>query len=882
VSADNSNDNNTQSFIALTSGTLVSHYRIVEKIGAGGMGEVYLAEDTQLDRKVALKFLPPHLCQDEDCRKRFKREAQAAAKLSHPNIIHVYEVSEYQGRPFFAMEHIEGRSLRDVKAEELDVDRIIGIAIQLCDGLYTAHSAGVTHRDIKPSNIIVDSSGRPKLLDFGLAVVKGGEHLTRTGSTLGTVGYMSPEQIEGKATDARSDLFSLGVVLYELIASKSPFRRDDETATLKAILQDTPEPLARYKSSVPDDLQRVVGKLLEKDPTLRYQSAAGVIPDLKKLSAASTVSMVSERKPDRWNRYVVPSAVVILLAVVAIWYFGYRDQTPSTSSTDDRIMLAVLPFENLGDPEDEFFADGITDEITSKVGVLDGLGVIARTSILQYKGTTKRIAEIGSELNVDYILEGTIRWDKSGEVEKVRITPQLIRVSDETHLWADNYERDLTQIFTVQSEIAGHVAEALDITLRTTHRRLLEATPTGNLDAYVYFLRGRENFELGRWQGPGETAIEMLERAVELDSSFSTAYAWLARAYGVVYLNRPDYSELSDLAKHAAEAAYRLSNQGPDGHMAMGYYYYYCRKEYDLALQHFSSVLVAQPNNSDAIEAIAYIQRRLGKWEESLSSLQRAAELDPRSIRKVLEMQTNSLALRQYDLGRQYFELGCEISPDAKALYDIECWRWVMGYGDTRQARQIIEKGQRRIGPGPLAEELEYLDILDRDFESALQRRPTADASTPLDDFDYYLLKGYIYLLLGDSSTAFLYADSARTKYERIVAQASESPIPRSRLAVALAGVGRYEEAMRECERALGVFSRTEDALLYPFVLADAARVYVLSGDYDRAVEMLDSLLSIPSVYSVHELKLDPLYDPLRDHPRFKALIEKYENEYGN
>jgi tetratricopeptide (TPR) repeat protein len=314
--------------------------------------------------------------------------------------------------------------------------------------------------------------------------------------------------------------------------------------------------------------------------------------------------------------------------------------------------------------------------------------------------------------------------------------------------------------------------------------------------------------------------------------------------------------------------------------MAMGYYYYYCEKEYGLALQHFSSVLVDQPNNSDAIEAIAYIQRRFGKWEESLESLRRAAELDPRSIRKVIEMQLGALALRQYDLAREYFELGCRISPDAKDLYERESWRYIMAYGDTRRARQTIEEGQRLTGPGPMAEELELLDILDRDFESALQRRPTSDASLPFDDFDYYLFKGYIYFHLGDSSASLSYFDSARVKYEGITAEVPDFPVPHSRFAVALAGVGRFEEALRECSTALSILSRTEDALFYPVVLTDAAHVYVLSRNYDRAIETLDSILSVPFIFSVETLKLDPFYDPLRDLPLYQALVEKYEKRH--
>ena len=241
-------DDNTRSFVPISKGTMISHYKIIEKIGAGGMGEVYLADDTKLDRKVALKFLPQHLCQDSECRARFKREAQAAAKLSHPNIITIHEVSEYQKRPYFVMEHVEGRALKDViKKDELSISKIIELAIGICEGLEKAHRAGIIHRDIKPSNIIIDTEDRPKLLDFGLAAIQGSEKLTMTGSTLGTIGYMSPEQIEGRDIDQRSDLFSLGVVLYEMIASRPPFEGDTEAATLKSILNDTPEPLHRNR-----------------------------------------------------------------------------------------------------------------------------------------------------------------------------------------------------------------------------------------------------------------------------------------------------------------------------------------------------------------------------------------------------------------------------------------------------------------------------------------------------------------------------------------------------------------------------------------------------------------------------------------------------------
>jgi serine/threonine protein kinase len=284
-------DDKTRTHVLLTSGTMVSHYRIIEKIGAGGMGEVYLAEDTELNRKVALKFLPPHLCQDADCRTRFKREAQAAAKLNHPNIVTIYEVSEFNGRPFFAMEHVEGQSLRDlIKAKELPIERVIELAIQICEGLHKAHQSGIVHRDVKPANILIDADGRAKILDFGLASVTGSDHLTKTGSTLGTIGYMSPEQAKGEEVDQRSDIFSLGVVLYEMITSKSPFKTDNDAATLRNITDQEPEPLARYKAGVSSELQIIISKALQKDGALRYQHADELSADLKSVRSTGETS----------------------------------------------------------------------------------------------------------------------------------------------------------------------------------------------------------------------------------------------------------------------------------------------------------------------------------------------------------------------------------------------------------------------------------------------------------------------------------------------------------------------------------------------------------------------------------------------------------------
>jgi serine/threonine protein kinase/tetratricopeptide (TPR) repeat protein len=885
MAADESHDDKTQTHIVLAKGTTVLHYRIVGKIGAGGMGEVYLAEDTELDRKVALKFLPSHLCQDEDCRKRFKREAQAAAKLSHPNIVTIHEVGEHQARRYFVMEHIEGRSLRDVKAEELDIDRIIGIAIQLCDALHSAHTAGVTHRDIKPSNIIIDSSGRPRLLDFGLAMVKGGEHLTKTGSTLGTVGYMPPEQIEGKETDARSDLFSLGVVLYELIANKSPFRRDDETATLKAILQDTPQPLARYNSNVPDDLQRVITKLLDKDPTLRYQSAAGVIPDLKKLSTSSTTSVAIERKRDRWNRYVVPSALIILLAVLAVWYFGYRDQEPSTTSKDDRIMLAVLPFKNLGSTEDEYFADGVTEEILSRLAAIKDLGVVSSTSSFTYKNTDKTIRQIAEELAVDYVLEGTIRWDKSGEVSVVRVTPQLIQADGDIHLWSRSYDEAITNVFAVQSHIAGQIASVLDIQMTASEEIQVTNVPTENMAAYDYYLRGNNYFEYTSEKSRLNNAIQMYQKAIERDPRFAMAYVKLSMAHTEMIWQAYDISEARyALAEEAIAMASEISPDLPEIHLARGVYYFRGLADYPRGLKELQIASQELPSNTQVILYIGTALRHIGMWEQAESEYKRAIELDPRDTPLLEALAVLLTNLHRYREADSLCDCVLELKPD-----DAHIYRWKIGLslfqtGTTDEGRSILNEARERTGEDFPCQSW-YLDVYDGRYESALTtlfQSKTWDC-TWLTQYDWYVQVGDCFRFLNERDQATVYYDSARILIEIEVSSAGVAMRSWNRacLAYVYAALGRKADALREGRLSVQEWPVSKDAFCGPIKHEWLAKTYTLLGEYDLAVEQLEYLTSIPAGLLPLPFLKSAYFTPLRNHPRFQALIEKYENEYG-
>jgi len=876
----------TRTHVVLTKGMMVGHYRIVEKIGAGGMGEVYLAEDTKLKRQVALKFLPHYLTSDRNSKARFTREAQAVAKLNHPNIITIHEVSEYQGRPFFAMEHVEGKSLRDlIKIKEASLERVIDLATQICDGLREAHEAGIVHRDIKPSNIVVDAYGRPKILDFGLAAVQGGEHLTKTGSTLGTVRYMSPEQVQGDEVDQRSDLFSLGIVLYEMIAGQTPFDRNNEAATLKAITLDNPEPLTRYKTDVPDELQRTVSKLLEKDPSMRYQSAAGVISDLKRLVTPTQSSIVATpaKRPSRWPLLAGVGVVVVIGALA--WY-SFQPEEEAVKSTD-KIMLAVLPFENLGSSEDEYFADGITEEILTNLARLSGLGVISRTSAMQYKHTDKGLREIGKELGVDYVLEGTIRWDKTGEISRVRIHPQLIRVYDDVHVWADRYDAVLSDVFEVQSSIAEKVAQALNVTLLESERQALAEQPTENTEAYDYYLRGKQYYSIGAGRDDHRSAEAMHLKAIELEPEFAQAYAELGIVYTDMYWDFYDRTEQRlTAAKEAIDRALQLAPDDPVAHLALGWYHYHGHLDYERALKEFAVVLEKEPSNSLAIASIAWVKRRQGQWDEAIEGLRKATELNPREPHLQYELGLTLAVCRRYEEAEHHFDHAVRLAPDYLWAYLMKSWLHGVGLGDTKQARRVLEEAQQRNDRWPQLTFFEWLyNCMDGEFDQALSL-VTAPGQIYLrqdtDSAEYYLYKGEIYRYMNESDLMMPYYDSARVVLERKVADKPDEAAYHSTLGVAHAGQGRKEDAIREGRRAVELMPVSKDALTGATYLRQLAQTYTMVGEYDLAIDQLEYLLTIPSDVSVHWLKRGPTWKPLRDHPRFQVLMEKYEKEHGN
>lgn len=591
MSEEKPHEDQTEYFPALSADTQVAQYKIIEKIGSGGMGDVYLAHDNELDRKVALKFLTPHLCQVQDCRKRFKREAQAAAKLDHHSIVTVYEVGEFHTRPYIAIQFIEGKSLKDKLNEgEMPLQTAIDLVTKLCKGLSNAHDSGIIHRDIKPSNILIDTRGNPHLVDFGLAAVQGCEQLTQSGSTMGTLEYMSPEQIRGDPLDNRSDIFSLGVVMYEMITGRTPFRADNITAIMNRILQAEPLPIGQFNPDTPPRLQNIITRLLEKEPGKRYKSAREVCCELEQLTGKSS---------------------------------------PVVTQSDPDSSIAVLPFANLSaDPEQEYFCDGMAEEIINALTKLRGLRVVARTSCFAFKGKQEDIREIGKKLNVNTVLEGSVR--KAGN--RLRITAQLINVADGFHLWSERYDRQMEDVFDIQDEITAAIVENLKGKLLDYVESKDLKHKISNLDAYHLYLQGRYHWNRRSTEAMLR-AIELFEKAIALEPNYALAYAGLADCYAVLHQNwnmQPE--EIFPKAREYALKALELDNNLAEAHASLAMVLFYRDWDWPGAEREFRKAIELNPGYATAYQWHALFLASRMRIEEAVAYIRKALDLDPMSL----------------------------------------------------------------------------------------------------------------------------------------------------------------------------------------------------------------------------------------------------------
>ena len=667
-------------------GQTISHYRILEKLGEGGMGVVYKAEDTALQRTVALKFLPPELTRDAEAKQRFLHEARAAAALDHSNICNVHEINETPaGEVYLVMACYEGETLRKKLAQgPLPLGEAVGLALQAGEGLAEAHAQGIVHRDIKPANLFVTVKGQLKILDFGLAKLVGASVLTRSGSTLGTAAYLSPEQARGEAADARSDIWSLGVVLYELVAGRTPFQGEYAQAVMYGILNENPQPLTGVRTGVPPELERVVTKCLAKDPAERYPHAEDLLVDLRRVRAelggttpvpaASGPAGRAPAKPapvhwftGRRRVAVLALAGVAVIAAAVATYLATRGREPEVGPPAGKVMLAVLPMENLsGDPQQEFFSDGLTEEMIAQLGRLEPkrLGVIARTSAMQYKHTPKGIGQIGRELGVEYVLEGSVR--RAGS--RVRVTAQLIQVRDQTHLWAESFERDVADVFAVQAEVAERVARSLAIELLPGRKEALNRGGTANPEAYEAYLRGMY-FLHRRGKSNYEQAVELFQRAVALDPDYAPAHAGLADVNMSLYYDGwVPPALVMPQAEAAAQKALELDPSSAEAHANQaGIREYYW--DWPGAEREYRKALELNPGCSSALVGIGLELYYAGKHDEAIAYRREAVRIDPASPSRILSLGGALRFAHRFGEASAVYEGGIRRFPDICQLY---------------------------------------------------------------------------------------------------------------------------------------------------------------------------------------------------------------------
>jgi TolB-like protein/Flp pilus assembly protein TadD/predicted Ser/Thr protein kinase len=908
--------------VAVEAGQMLSHYRLVEQIGSGGMGVVWKAEDTILGRTVAIKLLSSLLVRDEKRREMFLNEARLASTVSESYIAQVYEFGHQDDFDFLVMEFVDGKPLsRFLQGRPLASLMLAKLGSQVAQALAGAHEKGLIHRDLKPANILVTKEGNVKVVDFGLATLftdhgrAGLEEPTGTLETgtdeeakprtiAGTPYYMSPEQVRGEKLDARSDIFSLGIVLYQMTTGRLPFRGDTQEL-LAGIQRSKPTPVPELVPKVPIELDRIINKALIPHRDERYQNMEDLAVDLKLLArdleagsspsytAVSKGKAADEPRPGavtadarRWWPLVATASLAAAIAVLAVVLIQLRpgvtpEPAPETSA---RKRIVVLPFENLGLPEDEYFAIGMTEEITSRLAAVSGLGVISRKSALEFANSGQSIKKVGDELGVGFVLEGTIRWARAAEgASRVRITPQLIRVSDDTNLWAETYDRVIDDVFTIQSEIAGEVIDRLGVALLEPERLAMAARPTESLEAYQSYLRGLDYQRRPQYTAENQLLqVEMFQRAVQLDPDFSLAEVALSRAHAAMYHFGHDRTpERQAMAREHADRALEMSPQLPEAHAALGWYYYWCHKDYGHAMEAFDVAGRNRPNDDQILFAIGVVNRRKGEWSQTLAALKRAYELSPLDALHPQELAMTYMWLRDYEQAEGYYEQSVAIAPDQRDGYTeraILYWLWK---GDLEASRRVLE--EIPVSDDPSAVWYWFWQEMYEGSPRAAIERLASESRDMLGEQFYFaprmLLMAYAHDSLGERAEALEAYEVAR---EQLLAELGERPDDhraRSALGIALGGLGRSEEAIREGMKAVEMYPIERDALAGPPWVVNLAVIYTMAGEKEAAIDAIESVLSIPSRTSVVWFRLDPRFEPLWEEQRFQALMDAHDTK---
>ncbi len=694
-------------------GQIVSHYRILDKIGSGGMGVVYKAEDLKLQRNVAVKFLPPDLTRDPESKQRFIKEARAASALDHPNICTVYEIGETKDEQLFiAMAYYDGENLKSkIERAPLPMEEAVDLSVQIAQGLSKAHEQGIIHRDIKPANIMITDDGLVKILDFGLAKLSDQSRVTQTGTTYGTTAYMSPEQSKGEGVNPRTDIWSLGVVLYEALSGKRPFRGDYGQAVVYSILNENPDPLTDLRQDIPDELGEIVARCLDKDPAGRFQNMDDLANDLQWLKEQSRLKTLPYSKPvyprvrKKRSHLIMVLSILIPVAVMIVGgYYLLKLQTGNGAKEEKQKSgfkwensIAVLPFADLSPLKDqEYFCDGMTDEIIGKLSRIEELKVISRTSVMQFKDAEVDIKEIGHRLNVANILEGSIRR----EGNRIRVVAKLIDSQDGFHLWSDTYEKELESVFDLQEDVARNIADVMRVKLTEDNLAQLMSDRPKNVEAYEYYLRGMhtltKNYEVTAEVEDFQMAVGFFEKAIAIDPDYAFPFVGLAWAYMDRFNINNDKEDI-DQSIHLCEKAYELNPNLAEANSAKATVHL-LRLEFDEAYLGFKRALELNPNKAMIIQEAAGFYRNIGLYDQAVELYTRALELNPLNIMTHVVLIMSLMNSGQFDEAMVRIDKALDLEPTSLWCLKFKAELFVLT-GELEKAETVIARAEK-IRPG--------------------------------------------------------------------------------------------------------------------------------------------------------------------------------------